>query len=529
MANTPLESAKESLDAQSKIPRNYFKDISSYNFKYGLQLGKNNPSFQDEDPVIYGFELVIHNNDGNGRFTSPLIDGSSVTNFLAFADKQGIKEVSSRASIYTEFISKLKLFFNDSTGDFKSFKSHYIKSVKGLDNLIHNASGITDDNHQFVNYGKDKLTFSMYEDLNLNSGYLAFLYKTLCYSKINGKMIIPENLLRFDMSIIISEVRNFNLVRGVLNNNKNTGAGVDEKAIGDANGLVNDGVKYLNEGSLDFINSSKTATNKNQYVAPPTYPNPNERELFSAINVFKDNISRYVYNLYECQLSFPSHSHEDNITMNDLKVSDDFNFDIYYKFCTSEIEKYDFQIKTDSVIKYINNANITNLQGTYDGSPTNRGKVDNRPYDIKYTEGKDAYKIYTFGKDVDVSTKNMSELDKVIKNTKDFALTRFRQERDQLVNKTIENIRTNVGLRRIPSPINIYMEDPRSIPDYLEGQVRNFANSTVTNLLKVPNSALSAVAYDIDKERVGKGKAPINSGKYDKDVIADGLTRIDGY
>jgi hypothetical protein len=41
------------------------------------------------------------------------------------------------------------------------------------------------------------------------SSYLTYLYNNLTYSYENGRELIPENLLKFNMYIKISEIRNF--------------------------------------------------------------------------------------------------------------------------------------------------------------------------------------------------------------------------------------------------------------------------------------------------------------------------------
>ena len=483
------------------IIKDRFKDLDTFNFKFGLH--KNQMNNLDEDPVIYGFDIVIHdtfsigdvktknNNTStesddvrfgrvkgdygyNQKFSSPLINGA-IPDFINFIQ---VNEVSSKLDVYNDFIRSLKQFFNDTTYEYNSFKSHYIKSVSGLHSLIENATGFAEENKQFTDYGKDKITIECYEDTYLNSGYLAALYKNFTYSKVNGKLLIPENLLKFDMSIIISEVRNFNKV-----------------------------VNATNDKS-DFNNPLNTNNSVNR------------------INVFNDNISRYVYNLYECQFRFPTYSHEDIISNETADFAKSFSFDIYYKFSTMEMEKFTYDGNRKDKLNYINNSNISAPNKRYDKnfdngsslynslSGSDKLDVDSRVYDLKYRIGNAPYRSWSSSPAEDDAEVPLTGINKVLQNTKKFALTRIRQERDSLVNKTLDSIRTNVGLRRINAPINVYDTDPRSITDYFFGQLQNFANDGVNNLLKSANNKLGGISKNIDIDRLKDGKSAINTGKY---------------
>ena len=140
--------------------------------------------------------------------------------------------------------------------------------------------------------------------------------------------------------------------------------------------------------------------------------------------------------------------------------------------------------------------------------------VDSRVYDLKYRIGNAPYRSWSSSPAEDDAEVPLTGINKVLQNTKKFALTRIRQERDSLVNKTLDSIRTNVGLRRINAPINVYDTDPRSITDYFFGQLQNFANDGVNNLLKSANNKLGGISKNIDIDRLKDGKSAINTGKY---------------
>jgi hypothetical protein len=91
-------------------------------------------------------------------------------------------------------------------------------------------------------------------------------------------MLIPENLLRFNCQIIISECRNFNRVK-----------------------------KSLATGNLEVI---------------------------------KDNLSRYVYSLRECQFYFDKMPHDDQIDLSQPKTYDNVSVQFDYKYSAMKFERF---------------------------------------------------------------------------------------------------------------------------------------------------------------------------------------------
>ncbi len=83
------------------------------------------------------------------------------------------------------------------------YKNSYIYEIKGLNKL----------DNPFVEYKEDKehesLELTLGEDVRMYVNRMAFLYRNLTWSYNMGKKLIPENMLRFNMYIKISEMRNF--------------------------------------------------------------------------------------------------------------------------------------------------------------------------------------------------------------------------------------------------------------------------------------------------------------------------------
>ena len=270
---TNLKSGKDSREAW---------DGSGDPFRLGSF--KNTP-YENNDPVMYGFEIVID------ALSSPLLNGS-VEDFIA--QFSYISEIASKGIVIDDFKRQFTKLFrtkgsvktmtysahdvlinnqrdgqsmaSNATGLLstyantetptklyrpgkKAYMSYYLQKITGLSKLT--EANTSAEKKYLADYGKDIITLTFLEDVSATMGALAHLYKLLYWSKPNGKNLIPENLLRFNCDIIVSECRNFNRVR-----------------------------KATKTGDLEII---------------------------------KDNVSRYIYQLRECQFYFSAMPHDDII------------------------------------------------------------------------------------------------------------------------------------------------------------------------------------------------------------------------
>ena len=290
----------------------------SYIGKPGLNAFNTFSESQHEnnDPVIFGFDIIFD------TVNSPLLNGS-VEDFIS--EFSYISEVASRAIVIDDFKrqftkifrtrgnldaefkadygsdnvlinnqrkgqamassvnSNLNTYANSTGGKTdlyrtgrRAYMGYYLQKVDGLSKLV--ESNTSETKKFLVDYPKDVIKLTFLEDLSLSMGALAHLYKLLYWSRPNGKNIIPENLLRFNCDIVISECRNFNRVR-----------------------------KAANTGDIEIL---------------------------------KDNVSRYIYSLRECQFFFDKMSHEDSIDMGNIKTTDTFEVSFNYKYSALKFEKW---------------------------------------------------------------------------------------------------------------------------------------------------------------------------------------------
>lgn len=262
-----------------------------------LDQFKNTP-FENNDPVMYGFEIIIDS------VSSPLLNGSIIDFINQYTS---INEIAVKKQVYEDFKNQFVKFFRtngnvridatqttitktetktplvDSNANIfwpgkKSYLGYYIKKIGGLDNLVETNKG---DTFKYLSdWKKDFITIDFLEDVSLSVGTLAHLYKLLYWSRPQGKLMIPENLLRFNCEIIISECRNFNRTR-----------------------------KNIQSGNLEIL---------------------------------KDNLSRYIYSLRECQFWFDKMPHPNDVSIGGEgpSIYENYTMQFDYKYSTAKLERF---------------------------------------------------------------------------------------------------------------------------------------------------------------------------------------------
>lgn len=203
------------------------------NFRY------NTASFY-EDPTYLGYNIKI-DMDSSPLFNyGDNIDTQKPSSALNFIKRySNIPDIANREPIWNEFVTKFTDFFGNSLFSNPMRKSHYIESITGLEKLT----------QKFVKYREDKLTIQLTEDVSLRSSYLAELYNNLCYSYKEQRYLIPENCLRFDMMIEITDIRSFKILNPNFNGDPN-----------DSRFIINNDpprmIYTLHDCNLDFFASS---------------------------------------------------------------------------------------------------------------------------------------------------------------------------------------------------------------------------------------------------------------------------------
>lgn len=437
----------------------------------------------NEDPTMFGYDIIIDFSN------SPLFNGS-IPDFIDKFGESEDGEIGSRKSIWLAFCKQFFKFFKTNSkeetknleskygasyslpvNDTDFVKTYYLKKISGLDKLVESGVSITSDSvKSMVEYGKDSIRLSLYEDVSVNTGYLSALYKTLSWSRLHGKQIIPENLLRFDAKITITEIREYNKV-----------------------------IKDLNNSNV--------------------------------LNVFADKLSKYTYNLYDCQFSFDKLSHGDEIDMTSPSIVDSFDISFNYKYSSLQFQKFlinndisdRYVINNESVdvnkLSSLDSQGVLNEDGTitqidppvqlqqYDQYPTRQ--INRLEYaqptplrtgalslaDVKNIE-KSKLNFTGFDKWKDFSESDESSMDKIKRNQRNREMlenlgkklkkaaigeiNRRIIDQARLLNRTLDNIRNQIGLGKMSAPTNVYDQDffrsdiTNAFRDFIGQSVRGF-------------------------------------------------------
>lgn len=496
------------LRYKTDIIKSIFGDRDTFNFKYGLEYALNgnlqnqntsnsNVSLNmDEDPTILGFDLVIL--DDSALF-------NQMENFFDFTSEQGYQDIIYRRELYEDFKKSFGKFFNTIDNDsnnfrvgneYAAFKTHYLNSIEGLNDLIKSTKIGNTDDRQFTNYGVDKLTFTLSEDVGLNSGYLSALYRNLIYSKKNGRQLIPENLLRFDCVVIVSEIRNF--------------------------------VRISNSLSQVF------AGNQNPALV--------EEDI---LKLFKDNISRYIYTLYDCQFDFNTYSHGNNLNIGGFgggapEISDGLTFDMYYKYAGFEMEKFEFSPDIERIgVKYLNDSKMK--PDSYQANPNEESslnaaqgqnpfdKFPERLYDLRYRSLKGDEDLRIVEQDFPMISKKWARMDtiqrqrnqeaidtqtglrrglnRLISNINRATQAEFATTRAGLIAGLTQQIRRVSQLRNINAPTNVYYSG--NFGQVVLDNLKSFGNiglssalGTAANFLNSKSRGLEDSVFDISNRGI---------------------------
>lgn len=202
-------------------------------FRYGLHKYEDSVF---EDPTYLGFTVELDENSALFTQVLPFLEKHSTTR----------AEMQARIPVYKEFVNRVQMIFNSqesvASPDQRSqfIKQHYINSISGLSNLA----------KKFNRWREDRLDIELYEDISMTSTYLAYLYNNLVYSYENGRIIVPENLLKFNLRIKISEIRNLTSIRQLKSTD------VTDQAIVNALKYNVTCIAYkLFDCEFDFVNS----------------------------------------------------------------------------------------------------------------------------------------------------------------------------------------------------------------------------------------------------------------------------------
>lgn len=458
---------------------NDIRDPNANMFRYGLFFDKYS---NVEDPTLLGFTCEIDDSENSPLFATG--DYSA----RAFINKySGMPEIAARGTLLTQFQRNIKMLFKSkestitNSSDFPYVKSHYLEKVTGLKSLT----------NKFTNYKEDVLLFTMFEDVTMYAQYLAQLYNNLSYSFRNGKLLIPENLLRFNLVIKITEIRNFKtVVKRVFD------ATDGESAKRTLINVNSSQLRYtLYDCNFDFIESQNHGDDMTMSGIGSSVPSTSSMDF----KLYFKNITKFFKSEIVDDLQGSTNGRTD---MNDIGYSPRIHLDssAFFKELDSQP---DFGVDRNPANDFKKNEGPTNLQeGTRTYTQEQRDKnrtlaSPNMQSDPNLNEnldfGEDGNTLK--GKTIKLLNKEKEDLlnsinrykdsritdfkqlqDSLVnrgigavQDVKDGVLERFRRQRGELLNLLINDIKDDIGLIQItPENVNTDTFDPNSINNIIK-------------------------------------------------------------
>jgi hypothetical protein len=175
------------------------QDLVEYdieNFKYSFDR-KDNTDFFYEDPLFISFDIIFD------TVSSPLFNGEISSFFKIYAKNVYLMNAW---KYYKKFIDLFFKIFNGYGGNLnttiKQNKVWYISSISGLDKIT----------AKIPKYPDDKITITLTEDIAMLVNYMIDAYNNFVYNYSQQRYNLPDNLLRFKMSIRLTDGRTMKLI-----------------------------------------------------------------------------------------------------------------------------------------------------------------------------------------------------------------------------------------------------------------------------------------------------------------------------
>ena len=461
-----------------------------------IELGNNN-NLLLEDPTFLVFDINIDDSDGTPFFKYTKTTASDLNTETSFYESGPIIDFLNRYSVndyemrdviplYREFVEKFKLIFPCKNDRNSGSKRHYINSISGLGIL----------NKTIINYPEDKITIKMSEDITMLLQYISELYLNLTYSFASNRQLIPSNLLKFDMYITISDVRDFK-----------------------------DGMKSSGTGFFD-----------GKYV-----------------DKLSENRSKFIYKLHDCELNFfNSKNHSAEITVGGFgegasKTPSDMEVTINFKSSSRILSSalidtsYLLDYRTKEILPGV--TDLTNPTQLHSKGGDNKGHIYddlysqfNNDYKTQDEFAKTAKKTYLSGVDdsntasIDDGTENyVSKLARQSLNQLKAAKSSLQMQLEEQTNRLVETglkaASDAMGINLSVNKINVYYQTPIEKLERANMMVSNLANHVANDMNKMVSNlgkdAGDALWGRVPKDEQFNRTKNTDLGKMGQDIAND--------
>ncbi len=275
---------------------------------------KQNGDFLElyQDPTVLGFKMFFYNiADNTTSNTDILRDSSQPASLNNSSGLFGNENNTSSALYYLKKMGDSARY--DMLKDFKLLLSRintefpwYFQSVDGLNEAW---------NRDLTKAAFTKeITISCLESLDLRITALMDLYRKIAFDWNNRRVILPDNLRKFDMSIKVFDMRNFNYDPGKYsqsNDNTIEKANINKEFLGESYAVTNQVTfnlghcEFLPEGSGEMFSSiSNNSYEFAQQAMKIQYEVIDEDNIYRSLVALGNNSHYYVRDYLKKELDF---------------------------------------------------------------------------------------------------------------------------------------------------------------------------------------------------------------------------------
>ena len=174
----------------------------------------NNAVTSLDDPTYLGFSLMFDISsplfNGAARGSVQMIEGTEDSSYPSTPSAIGYLNTigeANRVQYFKAFVLGML--------EIQNTRPYYFQTIQGLLESWQKSFEFSVDPFTGTK-GEDGITIGCLEAIDLKITALFNLYKMAVYDSMHKRMIVPENLLRFDVYIYVQEIRKFKTVRNWL-------------------------------------------------------------------------------------------------------------------------------------------------------------------------------------------------------------------------------------------------------------------------------------------------------------------------
>jgi len=264
----------------------------------GIQL----KPYEFQDPTIVGFNIRFDINR-----TADLNDYDNLPNSLLLADDDKYSAYSYLMNINEKTRAGYVKQFKSLLLSLQEVTPWYYQTITGLDGLqkIDPEAG--------CRVGKDAVvSIEMLESIDFRISLLRDLYRKFAWDPIYQRWMLPENMRWFSVQIIISEIRDFHIKEGSLNElpdamDSQQASGLGSNAFGDAMDQVMRNNTAASKANTAINQGKDIESRYNNLKNPDGSSIQSENKVYATVdNTF---LPMHVLYLDMCEFDFLSEGH----------------------------------------------------------------------------------------------------------------------------------------------------------------------------------------------------------------------------